>query len=158
MTKDVIALTPAMPDPASLLAGLYAGGPDLTVNTLADGAVLQLCTPDGIPLLSVEAPHLVHHPHEAHRLLGAQVPLPDGPFWWTEARATGALPGAEHLAASFAGRLTAVLGGAVWPPDAAHTEVVPLSFPIRLPPVSRRRPTSTPTGRPSSSRTAPSSR
>ncbi|MFE3182743.1 DUF6177 family protein [Streptomyces violascens] len=135
MTKDVIALTPAMPDPATLLAGLYAGGPDLTVNTLADGAVLHLCTPDGIPLLSVEASQLVHHPHEAHRLLGPQVPLPDGPFWWTEARATGALPEAERLAASFAGRLTAVLGGAVWPPDAAHTDVVPLPSPLRLPPV-----------------------
>ncbi|MFJ4478702.1 DUF6177 family protein [Streptomyces xanthochromogenes] len=135
MTKDVIALTPTMPDPATLLAGLYAGGPDLTINTLADGAVFQLCTPDGIPLLSVETPHLVYHPHEARRLLGAQVPLPEGPFWWTEARATGTLPEAERLAASFAGRLTSVLGGAVWPPDVAHTDVVPLPSSLTLPPV-----------------------
>ncbi|MEU3374274.1 DUF6177 family protein [Streptomyces sp. NPDC006660] len=87
------------------------------------------------PLLAVEAPHLVHHPYEAHRLLGSQVPLPDGPFWWTEARATGSLPEAERLAASFAGRLTSVLGGGVWPPDAAHTDVVPLPSPLMLPSV-----------------------
>ncbi|MEU2952864.1 DUF6177 family protein [Streptomyces xanthochromogenes] len=140
MTKDVIALTPTMPDPATLLAGLYAGGPDLTVCTLADGAVLQLCTPEGVPLLSVEAPQLVHHPDEVRRLFGAQVPLPEGPFWWTEARATGSLPEAERLAASFAGRLTSALGGAVWPPDAAHTDVVPLPFPLTLPPVPEGRP------------------
>ncbi|MER5564324.1 DUF6177 family protein [Streptomyces sp. NPDC002506] len=125
MTKDVIALTPTMPDPSTVLAGLYAGGPDLRVSTLADGAVLQLCTPGGTPLVSVEAPYLVHHPHEARRLLGDQVPLPEGPFWWTEARATTAHPEGERIAASFAGRLTTVLGGTVWPPHVAHTDVVP---------------------------------
>ncbi|MGW8327938.1 DUF6177 family protein [Streptomyces sp. NPDC055897] len=140
MTKDVIALTPAMPDPATLLAGLYAGGPGLTVNTLADGAVLQLCSPDGVPLLSVEAPQLVHHPEEVRRLLGVQVALPAGPFWWTEARATGSLPEAERLAASFAGRLASVLGGAVWPPGAAHTDVVPLPSRLTLPPLSESQP------------------
>ncbi|MFF4184791.1 DUF6177 family protein [Streptomyces sp. NPDC001691] len=125
MTKDVIALTPTMPDPSTVLAGLYAGGPDLCVNTLADGAVLQLCTADGAALVSVETPQLVHHPHEARRLLGDQVSLPEGPFWWTEARAATAVPEGERLAASFAGRLTTVLGGTVWPPRVAHTDVVP---------------------------------
>ncbi|MEU9101802.1 DUF6177 family protein [Streptomyces sp. NPDC048361] len=124
MTKDVIALTPTMPDPSTILAGLFAGGPELRVNAVADGAVLQLCTADGEPLVSVEAPQLVHHPHEARRLLGGQVPVPDGPFWWTEARATTAVPEGERLAASFAGRVTAVLGGAVWPPHVARTDVV----------------------------------
>ncbi|RCH68800.1 hypothetical protein DT019_09055 [Streptomyces sp. SDr-06] len=140
MTKDVIALTPSMPDPTTLLAGLYAGGPDLTVNTLAEGMVLQLRTPEGAPLLSVEAPQLVHHPDEVHRLLGPQVPLPEGPFWWTEVRATGALPEAERLAASFAGRLTSVLGGAVWPPGTAHTDVVALPSPLTLRPVPDHQP------------------
>ncbi|MFD7169717.1 DUF6177 family protein [Streptomyces violascens] len=125
MTKDVIALTPTMPDPSTVLAGLYAGGPDLRVNTLADGAILQLCTTDGAPLVSVETPQLVHHPHEARRLLDDQMPLPQGPFWWTEARATTAVPESERLAASFAGRLTTMLGGTVWPPHVAHTDVVP---------------------------------
>ncbi|MEV5948971.1 DUF6177 family protein [Streptomyces sp. NPDC051993] len=134
MTKDVIALTPAVPDPATLLAGLYAGGPDLTVNTLADGAVLQLCTTQGTPLLSVESPYLVHHPHEARRLLGDQVRLPEGPFWWTEARATTAVPEGEQLAASFAGRLTTVLGGTTWPPQPARTNVVTTGD-ITLPPL-----------------------
>ncbi|MEV0322090.1 DUF6177 family protein [Streptomyces sp. NPDC050658] len=127
MTKDVIALTPKMPDINTLLAGLFAGGPDLGIGSVAEGAVVQLCTPNGRPLVSVESPLLVRVPGEAQRLLGAEVAAPDGPFWWTEARATTALEEGERLAGSFAGRLAAVLGGTVWPPDAAHTDVVPLT-------------------------------
>ncbi|MDT9698705.1 DUF6177 family protein [Streptomyces sp. P17] len=124
MTKDVIALTPKMPDLRTLLAGLYAGGPDLGVNTLADGAVVQLCAPDGRPLVSVEAPILIQVPGETARLLDHPV---DGPVWWTEARAFTAVAEAGRLAGSFAGRLATVLGGTVWPPEAATTDVVPLT-------------------------------
>ncbi|MGA4839613.1 DUF6177 family protein [Streptomyces sp. G45] len=124
MTHDVIALTPAMPDAKTVVAGLLAGGPDLEVRTLAEGAVVQLCAPDGRTLVSVEAPVLVHTPGEAQRLLGVDVSVPDGPFWWTEARASLAVEEAERLAGSFAGRLATVLGGSVWPPGAAHTDVV----------------------------------
>ncbi|MFF4189182.1 DUF6177 family protein [Streptomyces sp. NPDC001691] len=127
MTKDVIALTPKMPDTWALLAGLYAGGPDLAVDTGHDGAVVQLCAADGRPLVSLEAPLLVQVPGEAERLLGGQVEAPEGPFWWTEARASTALPEAERLAGSVAGRLTTLLGGATWPPGAASTEVVPVN-------------------------------
>ncbi|MGB8945900.1 MAG: DUF6177 family protein [Streptomyces sp.] len=127
MTKDVIALTPKMPDINTLLAGLFAGGPDLGVNSLAEGAVVQLCAPNGRPLVSVEAPQFIQVPGEAQRLLGAEVITPDGPYWWTEARASTAVEESERLAGSFAGRLTAVLGGTVWPPEAAHTDVVPLT-------------------------------
>ncbi|MFF1450667.1 DUF6177 family protein [Streptomyces sp. NPDC058274] len=132
MTKDVIALTPKMPDLRTLLAGLYAGGPDLGVNTLADGAVIQLCAPDGRPLVSVEAPVLVQVPGEAFRLLGSDVPVP---FWWTEARASTAVAEGGRLAGSFAGRLATVLGGAVWPPEAASTDVVPLTTDVSAVPV-----------------------
>ncbi|MEU6686426.1 DUF6177 family protein [Streptomyces sp. NPDC046832] len=125
MTKDVIALTPQMPDLPTLLAGLYAGGPDLGVDTTADGAVVQLCGPDGRPLVSVEAPILVQVPGETTRLLDQAVE--DGPVWWTEARASTAVAEAGRLAGSFAGRLATVLGGTVWPPEAASTEVVPLT-------------------------------
>ncbi|MFD5832742.1 DUF6177 family protein [Streptomyces collinus] len=125
MTKDVIALTPQMPDLPTLLAGLYAGGPDLGVNTTADGAVVQLCGPDGRPLVSVEAPILVLVPGETTRLLDHAVE--DGPVWWTEARASTAIAEAGRLAGSFAGRLATVLGGTVWPPEAASTDVVPLT-------------------------------
>ncbi|MCT9138377.1 DUF6177 family protein [Streptomyces violarus] len=125
MTKDVIALTPKMPDLPTLLAGLYAGGPDLGVNTTADGAVVQLCAPDGRPLVSVEAPILIQVPGETTRLLDHAVE--DGPVWWTEARASTAVPEAGRLAGSFAGRLATVLGGTVWPPEAATTDVVPLT-------------------------------
>ncbi|MGW5862497.1 DUF6177 family protein [Streptomyces sp. NPDC055239] len=127
MTKDVIALTPTMPDVNTLLAGLFAGGPDLGINSLAEGAVIQLCAPNGRPLVSVESPLLIQVPGEAQRLLGADVSTPDGPFWWTESRASTAVEEGERLAGSFAGRLAAVLGGTVWPPKAAHTDVVPLT-------------------------------
>ncbi|GGW82828.1 DUF6177 family protein [Streptomyces lomondensis] len=125
MTKDVIALTPRMPDLPTLLAGLFAGGPDLGVNTTADGAVVQLCGPDGRPLVSVEAPILVQVPGETSRLLDHAVE--EGPVWWTEARASTAVAEAGRLAGSFAGRLATVLGGTVWPPEAATTDVVPLT-------------------------------
>ncbi|WP_328874432.1 DUF6177 family protein [Streptomyces sp. NBC_00287] len=133
MTKDVIALTPKMPDLPTLLAGLYAGGPDLGVNTTADGAVVQLCTPDGRPLVSVEAPILVQVPGETARLLNH--PVADEPVWWTEARASTAVAEAGRLAGSFAGRLATVLGGAVWPPEAATTDVVPLTTDVSAIPV-----------------------
>ncbi|WP_217246873.1 DUF6177 family protein [Streptomyces sp. AC602_WCS936] len=121
MTKDVIALTPKMPDTWALLAGLYAGGPEAAVTAGSQGAVLRLCAPDGRPLVSVEAPQLVQVPGEAERLLGRDMPVP---FWWTEARASGAVPGAERLAASVCGRLALLLGGGIWPEPAASTEVV----------------------------------
>ncbi|MFD8234579.1 DUF6177 family protein [Streptomyces sp. NPDC059696] len=133
MTKDVIALTPQMPDLPTLLAGLYAGGPDLGVNTTADGAVVQLCGPDGRPLVSVEAPILVQVPGETSRLLDHTVA--DGPVWWTEARASTAVAEAARLAGSFAGRLATVLGGTVWPPESATTDVVPLTSDVSAIPV-----------------------
>ncbi|WP_028800830.1 DUF6177 family protein [Streptomyces sp. 142MFCol3.1] len=121
MTKDVIALTPKMPDTWALLAGLYAGGPGLDVSATADGAVIQLCGHGGRPLVSVEAPVLVQVPGEARRLLGIDVPVP---FWWTEARASTAVPEAARLAGSVCGRLNALLGGTTWPSATATTEVV----------------------------------
>ncbi|MER5968654.1 DUF6177 family protein [Streptomyces sp. NPDC002055] len=134
MTKDVITLTPTMPDVRTLLAGLYAGGPDLGVRTTADGAVVQLCAPDGRTLVSVEAPVLVQVPGEVERLLGPVPAVPDGPVWWTEARASTAVPEAEQLAASFAGRLATVLDGTTWPPKALTTAVVPVPSGTDAPP------------------------
>ncbi|GAA0924513.1 DUF6177 family protein [Streptomyces thermoalcalitolerans] len=121
MTKEVVALTPKMPDTRSLLAGLFAGGPELGLATDQDGAVIRLCTRTGRPLVSVEAPLLVHTPGEAERLLGPEVSAPTPPYWWTETRATTAAPEAEQLAGSVCGRLTTLLGGTVWPHGAATT-------------------------------------
>ncbi|MFC5722004.1 DUF6177 family protein [Streptomyces gamaensis] len=123
MTKDVIALTPAMPDTMALLTGLYAGGPDLGVSAGHDGAVIQLRAADGRPLVSLEAPLLVQVPGEAERLLGIPA-VCDGPYWWTEVRASTAVPEAERLAGSVAGRLTALLGGGTWPRGVGSTDVV----------------------------------
>ncbi|MFE4870617.1 DUF6177 family protein [Streptomyces sp. NPDC056682] len=125
MTYDVIALTPTMPDTKALLAALHAGGPDLRVSGAADGAVAQLCGADGQPLVSIEAPRFLQLPGEAGRLLGHVADMdPAAPMWWTEVRGTSAVAESRRLAGSVAGRLTAVLGGATWPRDAAHTDVV----------------------------------
>ncbi|MEU1794597.1 DUF6177 family protein [Streptomyces californicus] len=122
MTKDVIALTPRMPDPWAVLAGLLSGGPDKLVGTRGEGAVVQLCDREGRPLVSVEAPLLVSVEGEAERLLGA-VP-PPVPYWWTEARATTGVAEAEQLAGTFAARLAALIGGSAWPPDAVGSIAV----------------------------------
>ncbi|MGI5425823.1 DUF6177 family protein [Streptomyces sp. CA-179760] len=122
MTKDVIALTKKMPDPLSVLAGLLSGGPDLLVGTEGEGAVVQLCDPQGRPLVSVEAPLLVQVRGEAERLLGAREP--EVPYWWTEARATTGVKEAEELAGTFAARIAALVGGTAWPPQTAWSLAV----------------------------------
>ncbi|PIM73565.1 hypothetical protein CTU88_07400 [Streptomyces sp. JV178] len=124
MTKDVIALTPTMPDVWALMASLYAGGSDLDLSAAADGAVVQLHGPGGRPLVSVESPLLVRVPGEAERLLGQSA---EAPYWWTEARASTAVPEAEKLAGVVCGRLNALLGGTTWPAGAASTEAVDVS-------------------------------
>ncbi|MEE1832336.1 DUF6177 family protein [Streptomyces sp. SP17KL33] len=124
MTKDVIALTPKMPDVWALMTSLYAGGSDLDLSAAAEGAVVQLHGPGGRPLVSVESPVLVQVPGEAERLLGQAMEVP---FWWTEARASTAVPEAERLAGVVCGRLNALLGGATWPAGAASTQVVDVS-------------------------------
>ncbi|MEI5520925.1 DUF6177 family protein [Streptomyces brasiliscabiei] len=124
MTKDVIALTPRMPDVWALMTSLYAGGSELDLSAAAEGAVVQLHGPGGRPLVSVESPVLVQVPGEAERLLGQPM---EAPFWWTEARASTAVPEAERLAGVVCGRLNALLGGSTWPPGAAGTKVVDVS-------------------------------
>jgi hypothetical protein len=122
MTKDVIALTKKMPDPLSVLAGLFAGGPDTLVGAEGDGALVQLCDDQGRPLVSVEAPLLVQVRGEAQRLLGAVEP--EVPYWWTEARATTGVQQAEQLAGTFAARIADLVGGTAWPPEAARSLAV----------------------------------
>ncbi|MFJ9039069.1 DUF6177 family protein [Streptomyces sp. NPDC102406] len=124
MTQDFIALTPKMPDTAALVAALHAGGPELHLSTTHDDAVIQLTTASGRPLVSVEAPVLIHTPGEAQRLLGPQPTPPPLPYWWTEIRASTAVPEAEPLAASVCGRLILLLGGTTWPRDTTSTAVV----------------------------------
>ncbi|WP_369360187.1 DUF6177 family protein [Streptomyces sp. cg2] len=122
MTKDVIALTPRMPDPGAMLAGLFAGGPDKLMDTTGESAVVRLCDGEGRPLVSVEAPLLVQVAGEAERLLGATAP--PVPYWWTEARATTGVEEAEQLAGTFAARLAALADGSAWPPEAARSLAV----------------------------------
>ncbi len=125
MTKDAIALTPRMPDIRTIAGALLAAGPELRLQSLADGAVIQLCDDAGRPLLSVEAPVLIDVPGETRRLLGPEADERT-PLWWTEARASTAVPQGERLAAAFAGHLARHLDGTTWPPEAADVPQVPL--------------------------------
>ncbi|MCQ4045991.1 DUF6177 family protein [Streptantibioticus rubrisoli] len=125
MTKDAIALTPRMPDVRTIASALLAAGPELRLQSLAGGAVIQLCDAAGRPLLSVEAPVLLDVPGETRRLLGPQADART-PLWWTEARASTAVPGGERLAATFAGQLARRLDGSTWPPEAADVPDTPV--------------------------------
>ncbi|WP_254885848.1 DUF6177 family protein [Streptomyces sp. NA02950] len=120
MTKDVIALTKQLPDPRTIAAALLSGGPDLRLQTLGEGAVVQLTDDDGHPLVSIESPMLLAVPHEAQRLLGVRADQLGESVWWTEVRATVATDQAQRLASVVAGRLVAMLGGTLWPPEAAE--------------------------------------
>ncbi|ORT57947.1 hypothetical protein BKD26_22630 [Streptomyces sp. CB03238] len=117
-----------MPDARSVLAGLYAGGPDLRVSSSGEGAVVQLHPAGGGPVVTVDVPLFVQVPGEVSRLLGTEVEV-EAPVWWTEVRATTSIAEARRLAGSVAGRLTSLLGGCTWPAGAAHTSVVALPFP-----------------------------
>lgn len=134
MTTDAVALTERMPDNWSLLAALMSAGPDTVLTTRADGAVIQLSDADGRLLAAVETPTLMRVPGEAARLLGVEV---GGPVWWTEVRAATATRQAEPLAGTIATRLTAQLGGTVWPHGSAvpdgGSQVVPGAVGLRAP-------------------------
>ncbi|MFF9571920.1 DUF6177 family protein [Streptomyces sp. NPDC014685] len=132
MTKDVIALTPRMPDPLTVLAGLLSGGPDKLVGTTGEDAVVQLCDEEGRPLVSVEAPMLVQVTGEAERLLGTTAP--PVPYWWTEARATTGVQEAELLAGTFGARVATMAGGHAWPPEATRSLAVVKSEGVRAVP------------------------
>ncbi|MFJ2958552.1 DUF6177 family protein [Streptomyces sp. NPDC087270] len=118
-----------MPDALRLLASLYAGGPDQYMTGDAEGAVIQLTGPDGRPLVSVEAPVLVQVAGEVERLLGAKAARRAGltgahrgrPVWWTEVRASTAVPDAAALAGSVAGRLALLLDGVCHPAGAVRS-------------------------------------
>ena len=112
MTYDLIALCERPPDTGTTLAAMHACGPDLRVNTVERGALVQLCTDDGAPLVTIEGARLVQVPGEAQRLLGIDDDLPC-PLWWVEVRATG-LPGAPRIARRFAAALLSVTGGVSW--------------------------------------------
>jgi hypothetical protein len=119
VTHDVIALTPRMPDTRGIINALIAAGPELRLQSIADGAVLQLCDDGGNPLVSVEAPIRIQGPGESARLLGLDSEVLPTPTWWVEARATTAVAEAARAAATFASHLAHQFDGRIWPPDTA---------------------------------------
>jgi hypothetical protein len=122
VTRDVVALLPAAPEVADVVAALRAAGERFGVRQAAAGSVLQLCDDQGLPLVSIEVPVLVQVPGEVERLLGAEIAgrLPPPPLWWVEARAPSARDGAERLGRRFAEALAARCGGVVWSPEPAR--------------------------------------
>jgi hypothetical protein len=112
MTYDLVALCERPPDAGTTIAAMHACGPDLRVDTVERGALVQLCRDDGAPLVTIEGARLVQVPGEAQRLLGIADDLPC-PLWWVEVRAT-ALPEAPRIARRFAAALLSVTGGVSW--------------------------------------------
>ena len=57
--------------------------------------------------------------------------------WWTEVRATAATDRAQRLASVAAGRLVAMLGGVLWPPEAVEEGIgVVDTHGVQVPPAS----------------------
>jgi hypothetical protein len=118
VTRDLVALLPAVPEVADVAAALRAAGERFRVRQAAEGSVIQLCDDQGRPLVSIEVPVLVQVPGEVERLLGPEAAgrlAP--PLWWVELRAPSAREGAERLGRRFAETLAARCGGVVWPPE-----------------------------------------
>ncbi|TCN38030.1 hypothetical protein EV644_110165 [Kribbella orskensis] len=113
MSYDVVALIDGRPSYKDVLAGMLAAGPDWLVRDVSDGAVLQLCDPEGQPMASLESPILIQVPGEVERLLGPEVSGVQTPVWWAEVRATPR-EGAAELADRYAATLVERLGGQVW--------------------------------------------
>jgi hypothetical protein len=115
VSYDVVALIDGRPSYQDVLAGMVAAGPDWLVRDVSDGAVLQLCSPAGEPLASLEAPILIQVPGEVERLLGPELAGVPTPVWWAEVRADPQNGGPE-LADRYAAELVKRLGGQVWKP------------------------------------------
>lgn len=113
MTYDLVALVDGRPSSDDILAGLQAAGEELGVRAVSDGAVVQLCDADDLPLVSVELPLLIQVPGEVERMLGPGVGPVQTPAWWVEIRAT-ATQGGREVAEKYANSLIDRLGGKVW--------------------------------------------
>jgi hypothetical protein len=112
MTLDLVALCERQPDAGTTLAAMRACGPQLRVDTIERGSLVQLCGEDERPLVTIEGPRLVQVPGEAQRLLG--VPDAPHPAWWVEARAVSTDPAAPVIARRFTAALLSFTGGVSW--------------------------------------------
>lgn len=113
MTFDVVALCREQPEEAAVRSALTAAGPDLGVQALERGGLVQLCDDDGQPLVTIEGPMLVQVLGEVQRLLGIDV---DAPYavWWVEVRATDRHAEAAGVARRLGAALVEATGGQLW--------------------------------------------
>ncbi|MFI0482183.1 hypothetical protein [Actinomadura sp. 9N215] len=115
MTYDMVVLTRRAPNVRAIVDSMVDAGDTLRVRGSGDGALIQLCDDEGLPLLSIESAQRVDVAGEVERLLGPDVVAGlTVPFWWVEARATGADPRGQEAADRFAAAMVERLGGAVW--------------------------------------------
>jgi hypothetical protein len=112
MTLDLVALCGRQPDAGMMLAAMQACGPQLRVNTIERGSLVQLCDDDERPLVTIEGARLVQVPGEVQRLLG--VTDAPHPAWWVETRAVATDPQAPRIARRFTAALISLTGGVSW--------------------------------------------
>ncbi|RFS85500.1 hypothetical protein D0T12_10740 [Actinomadura spongiicola] len=115
MTYDLVVLTRRAPDVRAIVDSMVDAGETLRVRGSGDGALIQLCDDTDLPLVSIESAQRVDVAGEVERLLGTAVTAGlTVPYWWVEARATGADPRGPEAANRFADAMVKRLGGAVW--------------------------------------------
>lgn len=124
MSYDLVLLLDEHPTSDDILRGLDAAGENLGVRAVADGAVVQLCGDDGVPMVSIEIPLLVQVPGEVERMLGPAagsgvgpgvgpgVGMVKTPTWWVEVRAAPEEQ-SRRIARRYADDQVARLGGRV---------------------------------------------
>jgi hypothetical protein len=82
MPRELVISSPRSIDLADYLVATAAVDPDLGLRQLPEGIAVQICRPDGSPLLTVASTLGMDVGDDAGRLLGA--PLDAADVFWTE--------------------------------------------------------------------------
>lgn len=82
MPRELVISSPRSIDLGDYLIATAAIDPDLGLRQLPDGVAVQICTPNGAPLLTVASTLGMDVGDDAGRLLGA--PLDAADVFWTE--------------------------------------------------------------------------
>ncbi|MET0990677.1 MAG: hypothetical protein ABWY54_08530 [Glaciihabitans sp.] len=82
MPRELVISSPRSIDLADYLVATAAVDPDLGLRQLPEGVAVQICHPDGSPIVTVAATLGMDVGDDAGRLLGA--PLDAADVFWTE--------------------------------------------------------------------------